>query len=98
MKDKEEAFRKSVDFSTTARRQMIDWSGLPCEGAPLGKETGTRQGILPVVVDGFRRPPHIVLSGAFLALGAPECNGWPRRWASGQRRDWDPGRNCRIPA
>ena len=34
-KDAEEAIRKAVDFSTTARRharrQTVDWSGLPCE-------------------------------------------------------------------
>jgi hypothetical protein len=30
-KDEEEAIRKAVDFSTTARRQTVDWSGLPCE-------------------------------------------------------------------
>ena len=24
------------------------------------------------------RAPHIALSGAFLALRAPDCNGWPR--------------------
>jgi hypothetical protein len=28
-KDEEEAIRKAVDFSTTARRR--DWCGLPCE-------------------------------------------------------------------
>jgi len=57
-----------------------------------GKEIGTSQGILPVVAACLRAAPHIVLSGAFLALRASEFNGWPRRWASGQRRDWDPGR------
>ena len=56
-------------------------------GAFLGKETGTRQGTLPVVVGRCRTPQHIVLSGAFLALRASECNGWPRRWALGQRRE-----------
>ena len=30
-KEEEEAIRKEVDFSTTARRQTVDWSGLPCE-------------------------------------------------------------------
>jgi len=30
-KDEEEAIRKAVDFSTTARRQTVDWFGLPCE-------------------------------------------------------------------
>ena len=30
-KDEEEAIRKAVDFPTTARRQSVDWSGLPCE-------------------------------------------------------------------
>jgi predicted metalloendopeptidase len=30
-KDEEEAIRKAVDFSTTARRQTVNWSGLPCE-------------------------------------------------------------------
>jgi hypothetical protein len=30
-KDEQEAIRKAVDFSTTARRQTVDWSGLPCE-------------------------------------------------------------------
>ena len=27
----EEAIRKALDFSTTARRQIVDWSGLPSE-------------------------------------------------------------------
>ena len=27
----EEAVHKEVDFSTTARRQTVDWSSLPCE-------------------------------------------------------------------
>jgi hypothetical protein len=30
-KDEEEAIRKAVDFSTTARRQAVDCSGVPCE-------------------------------------------------------------------
>jgi hypothetical protein len=30
-KDEEAAIRKAVDFSTTARRQTVDWSSLPCE-------------------------------------------------------------------
>jgi hypothetical protein len=30
-KDEEEAIRKAVDFSTTARRQTVDWSAPPCE-------------------------------------------------------------------
>jgi hypothetical protein len=30
-KAEEEAIGKAVDFSTTARRQTVDWSGLPCE-------------------------------------------------------------------
>ena len=30
-KDEEEAIRKVVGFSTIARRQTVDWSGLPCE-------------------------------------------------------------------
>ena len=63
-------------------------------GALLGKEIGTSKSILPVVGGRFERPPHIVLSGAFLAEGASDRNSWPRRWASGQRRDWDPGRTC----
>jgi hypothetical protein len=29
--DEEDAIRKAVDFATTARRQTVDWSGLPCE-------------------------------------------------------------------
>jgi hypothetical protein len=29
--DEEEATRKAVDFSTTARRQTVAWSGLHCE-------------------------------------------------------------------
>jgi hypothetical protein len=61
-------------------------------GALLGLEIGTSRAIIPVGVGRFRRTPHIVISGGFLPLRAPDCNGWPRRWASGQRRDWDPGR------
>src|ERR1039458_5260534 len=60
-------------------------------GAFLGLEIGTNQSILPVGAGRFGRTPHIVLSGAFLALRASDCNGWPRRWVSGRRRDWDPG-------
>ena len=30
-KDEKEAIRKAVGFSTTARRQTVNWSGLPCE-------------------------------------------------------------------
>ena len=30
-KDEAEAIRKAVDFSTAARRQMVDWSGLTYE-------------------------------------------------------------------
>src|ERR1035438_48808 len=70
--------------------------GPALRGALLGVEIGTSQTTLPVVVSRFRRTLHIVLSGAFLALRAPDYNGWPRRWVSGRRRDWDPGRTCRI--
>src|ERR1035441_538326 len=49
-------------------------------GALLGLEIGTSQGTLPVAAGCFRRTPHIALSGAFLALRASDCNGWPRRW------------------
>jgi hypothetical protein len=30
-KDEEEAISKAMDFSTTASRQTVDWSGLHCE-------------------------------------------------------------------
>jgi hypothetical protein len=78
--------------------QTVDSSGLPLRGALLGLEIGTSQSTLPVGAGRFGRTPHIVLSGAFLALRASDCIGWPRRWVSGRRRDWDPGRTCRIPA
>ena len=65
------------------------WSGLPCEAALLGMEIGTRQSTLPVGASPLGTTPHIAHSGAFLALSAPDRNRWPRRWASGQRRDWD---------
>src|ERR1035437_2839842 len=48
-------------------------------GVLLGKEIGASQGILPVGAGRFGRPPHIVLSGAVLALRAPDHNGWPDR-------------------
>jgi hypothetical protein len=92
-KDEEEAIRKAVDFSTTARRRLVRPT---LRGALLGKENGTSQSTLPVGAGRFGRTPHIAHSGAFLALRAPDCNGWPRRWASGQRRDWDPGRTCLL--
>ena len=66
-------------------------------GALPGKEIGPSQAILPVVVGRFWSTPHIALSGAVLALSAPDCNGWPRRWVLGGRRDLDPVRTCRIP-
>ena len=36
-KDEEEATRKAADFSTTARRQTVDWSVLP----PARRASGT---------------------------------------------------------
>src|ERR1035437_7572611 len=63
-------------------------------GALLGLEIGTSQSTLPVGAGRFGRTPHIALFGAFLALRASDCNGWPRRWVSGRRRDWDPGRTA----
>src|ERR1035438_5239791 len=79
---------------------MSNASGAPClssdvrrtlRGALLGLEIGSSQSTLPVGAGQYGRTPHIALSGAFLALGASDCNGWPRRWVSGRRRDWDPG-------
>src|ERR1035438_4472048 len=70
----------------------------PCEARFLGLEIGASQTILPVGAERFRRTPHIALSGAFLALRASDCNGWPRRWVSGRQREWRPERTCRIPA
>jgi len=66
-------------------------------GAFLGLEIGTSESTLPVVGGRFRSTPHIALSGAVLALRASDYNGWPRRWVPGGRRDWRPGRTCRIP-
>src|ERR1039457_3480901 len=60
-------------------------------GALLGLDIGISQSTLPVGAGRFRRTPHIVLSGAFLALRVSDCNGWVRRWVSGRRRDRDPG-------
>jgi hypothetical protein len=45
-----------------------------------GLEIGTSRATLPVVAGALLRTPHIALSGAYLALRAPDCNGWPRRW------------------
>src|ERR1039458_6598883 len=69
----------------------------PCEAGFRGLEIGASQSTLPVGAKRFRRTPHIALSGAFLALRASVCNRWPRRWVSGRRREWHPGRTCRIP-
>ena len=68
-----------------------------CATRAVGLEIGTSQVTLPVVADRFVITPLIVLSGAFLAFRAPDCNGWPRRWVPGGRRDWRPRRTCRIP-
>src|ERR1035437_961403 len=82
----EEAIRKAVDFSTTARRQTGDWSGL----FPARRVSG---------IGNWDQPKHTTCRGrpirqnptysAFWALRASDCNGWPRRWVSGRRRDWD---------
>src|ERR1035441_901592 len=39
-KDEEEAIRKAVGFSTTARRQTVDRSGLPCEARFWDRKLG----------------------------------------------------------
>ena len=85
-------------YETSSGQRRVDRDrslvGPTLASALLGKVTGTRQSILPAVVGRFQKTPHIALSGAFLALRAPDFNGWPRRWVWGQRRDWDPGRTC----
>jgi hypothetical protein len=48
------------------------------QDALLGLEIGTSQSTLPVGAGRFGTTPHIALSGAFLALRASGCNGWPR--------------------
>ena len=40
-KDEKEAISQAVDFSTTARRQTVDWSGLPCEARLWDWELGS---------------------------------------------------------
>jgi hypothetical protein len=42
-KDEEEAIRRAVDFSTTARRPTEDWSGLPCEARFRERKLGSAQ-------------------------------------------------------
>src|ERR1017187_5120102 len=65
----------------------------PCEARFLGLEIGASQSTLPVGAKRFRRTPHIVLSGAFLALHASVCNRWPRRWVFGTTARVAPGKN-----
>jgi hypothetical protein len=43
-KDEGEAIRKAVDFSTTARRQTVDWSGLRCEARFWAWKLGPAKG------------------------------------------------------
>jgi len=62
-------------------------------GALLVLEIGTSQGTLPIGAGRFERTPQIALSGAFLALRASACNGWLRRWASGQAARLGPRKN-----
>ena len=54
-KGEEEAIRKAVDFSTTAMRQTVDWSGLPCEARfwdwKLGPAKHTTCGGRPIWVN-----------------------------------------------
>src|ERR1035438_2358619 len=82
-----------IPKAVTARRQAVDWSGLPLRGALPGLEIETSQSTLPVGAGRLGRTPHIVLSGAFLALRASDCNGWPRRWVSGTTAGLGPRKN-----
>src|ERR1035437_1628176 len=73
---------------TSSHHAQCSSSNLRFDPSPvLGLEIGTSQGTLPVGAGRFGRTPHIVLAGAFLALRAPDCNGWPPRWVPGGRRD-----------
>ena len=67
---------RAAEHALPATRRTLEQ---PClRGALLGLEIGTSQGTLPIGAGRFGRAPHIVLSGAFLALRAPDCNGWLR--------------------
>jgi hypothetical protein len=73
----------SSSFRKVSDRRLVRPT-LP--GALLGLEIGTSRATLPLGADRFGRTPHIALSGALLALRAPEFNGWPRRWAGSTAR------------
>ena len=57
---------------STCSRSAANDSGLVVPA--IGNEPG--RGILPVVSAVPVRAPDIALSLAFLAKGAPDCNGW----------------------
>jgi hypothetical protein len=88
---KEETRRRfySIPASSLTRETRTDGRLVrPTLREPLlGLEIGTSQSTLPVGAGRYERTPHIALSGAFLALRASDCIGWPRRWVSGRRRD-----------
>ena len=44
-KAEEEATRKAVAFSTTARRGTVDWSGLPCEAGFWDAKLGPKKNL-----------------------------------------------------
>ncbi len=54
-------------------------------------------GILPVALAVLVRAPDIALFSAFLALRAPDCNGWARGRVSGQGCEWEGG-SLNVPA
>src|ERR1019366_8067516 len=92
------ATKQKAEILKAESRNPLRLVQRPCEARFLGLEIGASQSALPVGAELFRRPPHIALSGAFFAFRASVCNRWPRRWVSGRRREWRPGRTCRIPA
>ena len=79
------------------RRQTVDWSDLPREARFWERKLGPPR---HTTCGGWPLPNNPTYSAFWSVFGVtcPDCNGWPRRWASGQRCDWHPGRTCRIPS
>jgi hypothetical protein len=59
-------------------------------------ENRTRPSTLPIGAGLIRRTPGIVVSKAFWAFPASDCNGWARLWGLAQGREWRRRKACAL--
>jgi hypothetical protein len=79
-----------------ARRGSSEYTADGKGGRALENRTGPST--LSIGAGLIRRTPGIVVSKAFWAFPASDCNGWARLWGLAQGREWRRRKTCEASA